>query len=265
MLSEITYAALASQTAFIITFPFIEEDEINLTIDGAVETDFTIAGTTLTLGGSVGVLLGGELVRLYRVTPNTDALLYTDFVGLTIFDETSLDRDQKQLLHLIQEHLDAAGKVHTGSVDYDGISFDLDTSSTWTETSARKMTPGTLEQYNPNGVFPVAKSGNDIVFPAGTYEVRVEFIMANTGGVNADGALALTDDENSGSQVVHFKTPDFEFFPAIASNTVQTATVAFTKTITFTHGDKLALRARNNAASGTVLSLEPSRLTFRRL
>jgi hypothetical protein len=101
-----TFSATAAQTAFTYTFPVLHSDHIKLAINGIAETDFTISGTTLTLGGTVPALSLGDQVRIYRETPRTFATLLFQATAVDHIDDTDLDTLVKSLLYVEQEILD---------------------------------------------------------------------------------------------------------------------------------------------------------------
>ena len=103
--SFLEYTGNGSNTAFSITFDYLDASHIACTVDG-VSTSFTLSngGTTATLASAPA---NGAAVRFTRTTSQATRL--TDYVAGSVLTETDLDTDSKQAFFMGQEGLDTIG------------------------------------------------------------------------------------------------------------------------------------------------------------
>jgi hypothetical protein len=108
-LSSVTYTGVNGQQAYGISFSFLQQDHVELYVNGilkTITTHYTIntAGTILTIISPT--IVGGEVIAIVRNTPaDEDDLLvtFTEGAGLTA---SSLNKSQLQLLYIEQENRD---------------------------------------------------------------------------------------------------------------------------------------------------------------
>ena len=100
--SFLEYTGNGSNTAFSITFDYLDAAHIACTVDG-VSTSFTLSngGTTATLAAPPA---NGAAIRFTRTTSQSTRL--TDYVAGSVLTETDLDTDSKQAFFMGQEGLD---------------------------------------------------------------------------------------------------------------------------------------------------------------
>ena len=267
LLAEVSYTAGAAQLIYTLTFPYVKQSEVYATIDGVAEADFTIVGSTLTFGGTV-TIVGGEIVRLYRLTPLPDADIYTDFAGLEIFSGTDFEKHQLQLLHAIQELKDLTPDRHAGTYVLSNrvVNNDNSVGNGWTEDAANKVTPQSVSQVSSDAAVLATISGSDVSLPAGNYRISLTMVIASpVAGVPCDIELSLTDEVDGPSQVRYFLTPTYELAGATAGVEIPHTTIVYTTHVMMDAAFKLAVRCRNNAAAGAALTVVPSQLTFLRI
>lgn len=107
--SSVSYVALASQQDFVITFGFLNDGHLTLTIDGSPVTAYTLPDTvTLRLDTPAS---SGEVVKIARNTPDTLAGQLVDFSKGSPVTEVNMDTFYRQLLYVIQEQSDSLDDV----------------------------------------------------------------------------------------------------------------------------------------------------------
>lgn len=101
--SIVEYTAGAAQDTFTITFTLLKEAHLRVFVDEVETFLFTISGTDMILDTPA---VGGEIVRLQRITPRTKATYLTTYVDGTGLTAKDLDQDRDQALFIMQEILD---------------------------------------------------------------------------------------------------------------------------------------------------------------
>ena len=101
-----TYTADGSATTFSVSFPYLSEGDIVVSVGGVVKTlttDYTVSasGVTFTTAPADGVI-----VELRRNTSQTARLV--DYTAGSIFKESDLDTDGLQTFYMSQEAIDIA-------------------------------------------------------------------------------------------------------------------------------------------------------------
>jgi hypothetical protein len=122
-----TYTGNGSTTNYSITFEYLEETDIKVTLNGTLTTAYTLANATtisFTTAPAVGVA-----IRIYRDT-NTDDLQSTFFAGSAIRAQ-DLNDNFNQILYSTQEtvarRVDSTGGTMTGNLEFaagKGIVFE---------------------------------------------------------------------------------------------------------------------------------------------
>jgi hypothetical protein len=124
------YTASAAQTDFTITFPYIAEGHVQVSIDGTLidndadadTSSYTIVSTTTVRIGAG--LAGGETVVITRNTSQSTRLV--DYASASTLTEEDLDNDSLQAFYMAQEGIDAAATA-----------LGLDSSDLWDAESKR--------------------------------------------------------------------------------------------------------------------------------
>jgi hypothetical protein len=152
-----TYTGDNSTVSYSFTFPYLEETDIKVSLDGVVTTAYTLSNaTTVTFNTAPG---SGVAIRIYRDT-NNDALAATFFAGSAIRAQ-DLNDDFLQNAYVTQEvknrYFDrSTGGTITGDV---AITGDFDVTGDTTLTGAVDVTgnvsiDGTLDM-NANRILDV--------------------------------------------------------------------------------------------------------------
>ena len=79
--TENTYTGNGSTTSYALTFQYIDEDDIKVSLNGTDTTAYTLANATTVLFNTAPA--NGVAIRIYRLT-NTDSLKATFFAGSAI-------------------------------------------------------------------------------------------------------------------------------------------------------------------------------------
>ena len=112
-----TYTGNGSLTTYSFTFPYLEETDIKVSLDGVVTTAYTLANATTINFNSAPA--NGVAIRIYRVT-DTDSAQATFFAGSAIRAQ-DLNDNNNQLLYATQEtinrRLDSTGGTMSGQLD----------------------------------------------------------------------------------------------------------------------------------------------------
>ena len=115
----VDYTATAGQTDFNFSFPFLENDHVEVFIDGVKSTAFTISlsPTRVVLDTAA---TGGETVRVRRSSDPTEDLV--DFVNGSILTESDLDRAYLHNRYLNEEAFEgntSSLQTAAGSTNFD--------------------------------------------------------------------------------------------------------------------------------------------------
>lgn len=125
--TENTYTGNGSTTNYSFTFPYLEETDIKVSLDGVLTTAYTLANaTTVSFTSAPG---NGVAIRIYRET-NADTLQATFFAGSAIRAQ-DLNDNFNQVLYNTQEtvdrRLDRTGGTMSGNIEFaagKGIVFE---------------------------------------------------------------------------------------------------------------------------------------------
>lgn len=115
-----TYTGDNSTVSYSFTFPYLEETDIKVSLDGVVTTAYSLSNaTTVTFNAAPA---SGAAIRIYRDT-NTDELAATFFAGSAIRAQ-DLNEDFLQSNYSVQEiqsrYVDAQVPVLQGNIDMNG-------------------------------------------------------------------------------------------------------------------------------------------------
>ena len=115
--SFVTHQGNGSTDTFAISFAFLSDEEVNVTVDGVTKTigtHFTVSGQTIEFISSE-IPVNGAAIRLQR---NTDiSAKKVDFQDGSVLTESDLDTNTEQILFALQENADdtASGVVPLGT------------------------------------------------------------------------------------------------------------------------------------------------------
>lgn len=129
------YSGVAADQTYTIPFNYLDESHVFVTVDD-VAADITVAGSVATI--VTPAIAGGEVIRVYRVTPRGDNERLVDFVSGSSVTANNLDNSALQLLYIIQESLDAG----TSSGGGGGTALGLNNTETAWDANALRVTNG---------------------------------------------------------------------------------------------------------------------------
>tara|TARA_R100000152_G_C6773553_1_gene200939 strand:- start:1067 stop:2257 length:1191 start_codon:yes stop_codon:yes gene_type:complete len=127
MATEVSYTGDGSDTTFDITFPFLKESHIGVSVAGVtknVTTDYTISGTVVTFTSAPA---NAAAIKIYRNT-NIDTPEHDYSAGSSI-TAASLNDNQKQALYAIEEAklvTTTSGGITTGNKNDITVNSDTD-------------------------------------------------------------------------------------------------------------------------------------------
>lgn len=113
MIASVTYNTSGSAGPYTITFPFIEDTDVEVYLDGVANTAFTIAGTALTLNTAPSAT---EI----EIRRNTQDDLYVDFSAPAPISPEDLDTATQQAIYIAQEAKDSIDAVQD-NVDAEAV------------------------------------------------------------------------------------------------------------------------------------------------
>jgi hypothetical protein len=125
----VDYTATASQTDFLFTFDYLEDEHVVVTVDGVTQeltTNYTIDLTStkkIVLSSPTTPIAGGEIVRIQRKSAPDENLV--DFQNGSVLTESELDRaylHNRYLAEESSEQNDISLRVKTGATgSFDAI------------------------------------------------------------------------------------------------------------------------------------------------
>jgi hypothetical protein len=189
-----TYTGDNSTVSYSFTFPYLEETDIKVSLNGVVTTAYSLSNaTTVTFDTAPGT---GVAIRIYRDT-NNDALAATFFAGSAIRAQ-DLNDDFLQNAYVTQEvknrYLDkSTGGTITGDVTITG-DFDVTGASSFT---GNVDITGTLDM-NANRILDVGTptAGTDATNK--TYVDTQDALKVAKAGDTMTGNLAMSNNKVTG-------------------------------------------------------------------
>jgi len=137
----------------------------------------------------------------------------------------------------------------------------------WWQAAARELTLTSLSaEHNVDGA--VALTGDELTLPEGVWRVRAEVIFGNNDGSNTGHpGLAIVDDVDGGSATLYAEAVQDVVLPAGATPTdpVSRERVVVEATISLTDATDITIRARNDAAAGTLTTRPGSLLVVEKV
>lgn len=146
-ITQNTYTANGILTQFSFTFPYLEESDVKVSLDGVDQatTEYSFANATTIEFNTAPT--NGQDVRIYRVT-DTDSAQATFFAGSSIRAQ-DLNDNNLQLLYATQEtvnrRVDSTGGSMTGDLDMNQNKvIDLATPTASTDASTKGYVDSTI-------------------------------------------------------------------------------------------------------------------------
>jgi hypothetical protein len=203
-----TYTGDNSTTLFSFTFPYLEESDVKVSLDGVdqLTTAYSFANATTISFNTAPA--NGVAIRIYRVTA-TDSAQATFFAGSAIRAQ-DLNDNNLQILYATQEtvnrRIDSTGGTMSGDLNMGGNKITNVASPTGGTDVVTKAYLDTFS-FNPAGTGNVGFTGNITVAGnitgAGTLGVTGAATFGSTatfGGdvtITSTGALTIPDGTNA--------------------------------------------------------------------
>ena len=202
-----TYTGNGSLTTYSFTFPYLEETDIKVSLDGVITTAYTFAtATSITFNTAPA---NGVAIRIYRVT-NTDSAQATFFAGSAIRAQ-DLNDNNNQLLYATQEtinrRLDNTGGTMSGQLDMGNNKIvNLATPTADTDAATKKyiddvaiagIGPGTARQLLQTNAGATAVEFTSNIDIPGTLDVTGVATFDSDTTFASTGAITIPDGTNA--------------------------------------------------------------------
>ena len=202
-----TYTGNGSLTTYSFTFPYLEETDIKVSLDGVVTTAYTLANATTINFNSAPA--NGVAIRIYRVT-DTDSAQATFFAGSAIRAQ-DLNDNNNQLLYATQEtinrRLDRTGGTMSGQLDMGNNKIvNLATPTADTDAATKKyiddvaiagIGPGTARQLLQTNAGATAVEFTSNIDIPGTLDVTGVATFDSDTTFASTGAITIPDGTNA--------------------------------------------------------------------
>jgi len=181
-----TYTGNGSLTEYSFTFPYLEESDVKVSLDGVdqLTTAYSFANATTISFNTAPA--NGVAIRIYRVTA-TDSAQATFFAGSAIRAQ-DLNDNNLQLLYATQEtvnrRIDSTGGTMSGDLNMGGNKITNVADPTSNTDVVTKNYLDTFS-FNPAGTGNVDFTGNITVAGTATFSDDVT--------INTTGALTIPD------------------------------------------------------------------------
>jgi len=181
-----TYTGNGSLTEYSFTFPYLEESDVKVSLDGVdqLTTAYSFANATTISFNTAPA--NGVAIRIYRVTA-TDSAQATFFAGSAIRAQ-DLNDNNNQLLYATQEtvnrRIDSTGGTMSGDLNMGGNKITNVADPTGGTDVVTKDYLDTFS-FNPAGTGNVDFTGNITVAGTATFSDDVT--------INTTGALTIPD------------------------------------------------------------------------
>ena len=243
-----TYTGNNSTTDYSITFEYLEETDVKVSLDGVlktVTTDYTFANaTTISFNTAPGT---GVAIRIFRDT-STDTAQVTFFAGSAIRAE-DLNRNNDQVLFSAQERknrgVDASGGSMTGELDMQTnkiVNLGTPTANADASTKAYvDSTVGTVSSYATSAAASAAAALASET-AAGTSETNAATSETNAATSATNSATSATNSATSATASANSAT-------AAATSETNAATSETNAATSATAASNSATSAASSAAS----------------
>ena len=181
-----TYTGNGSLTEYSFTFPYLEESDVKVSLDGVDQLTTAYSFANATTISFVTAPANGVAIRIYRVTA-TDSAQATFFAGSAIRAQ-DLNDNNNQLLYATQEtvnrRIDSTGGTMSGDLNMGGNKITNVADPTGGTDVVTKDYLDTFS-FNPAGTGNVDFTGNITVAGTATFSDDVT--------INTTGALTIPD------------------------------------------------------------------------
>jgi hypothetical protein len=243
-----TYTGNNSTTDYSITFEYLEETDVKVSLDGVlktVTTDYTFANaTTISFNTAPGT---GVAIRIFRET-STDTAQVTFFAGSAIRAE-DLNRNNDQVLFSAQERknraVDATGGSMTGELDMQTNKIvNLGTPTANADASTKAYVDSTVGLAGGSASAAAASAAAALASEtaAGTSETNAATSETNAATSATNSATSATNSATSATASANSAT-------AAATSETNAATSATNAATSATAASNSATSAATSAAS----------------
>ena len=188
--TENTYTGNGSTTSYALTFQYIDEDDIKVSLNGTDTTAYTLANATTVLFNTAPA--NGVAIRIYRRT-NVDSLKATFFAGSAIRAQ-DLNEDFLQNNYAVQEIQNNTWDKETQTIHSDEAWVSSDTQIATTAAMDARFQDEATETITSAEVWP---DNDDTVATTAAIDNRVDSKIdaAITGDIATDGTgITITND-----------------------------------------------------------------------
>ena len=228
----------ASAGPFSISFSYLDEDEVDVTVDGVLKTKtthYTFPSATTISFTSGNHPANGVAIKFQR---NTDiSALKVDFEDGSVLTETDLDNNSNQILYGLQEHLDTTlndlvyrdgSKTITGNLVFEGATDNAhETTLAITDPTSDKTitlpdTTGTVVTTGDTGTVTSTMLADGTIATADLADNSVTMAKLNSGTLPSD--IVVNENNLSANSVGSSELADDAVdTAAIADNAVTMA------------------------------------------
>lgn len=242
-----TYTGNNSTTEYSFTFPYLEESDVKVSLDGVDQatTAYSFANaTTISFNTAPGT---GVAIRIYRVT-NTDTAKATFFAGSAVRAQ-DLNDNATQLLYATQEtvnrRVDSTGGSMTGDLDMNQNKvIDLGTPTASTDASTKGYVDSTI---GTAGGYAAAAAASASAASASESAAATSATNAATSATNA--STSATNASTSATAAASSATAAASSATAAATSETNAATSATNAATSETNAGNSATAAASSAAS----------------
>jgi len=188
--TENTYTGNGSTTSYALTFQYIDEDDIKVSLDGVNTTAYTLANATTVLFNTAPA--NGVAIRIYRLT-NTDNLKATFFAGSAIRAQ-DLNDDFLQNNYAVQEIQNNTWDKETQTIHSDEAWVSSDSQIATTAAMDQRFLDEANEVVLSTDAW-ISDDGRVATTEAIDNRVDSKIDAAITGDIATDGTgITITDD-----------------------------------------------------------------------
>ena len=181
-----TYTGNGSTTNYSFTFPYLEETDIKVTLNGTTTTAYTLANATTIQFNTAPV--NGAAIRIYRVTD--DAALSAQFYPGSAIRSTDLNDNFTQNLYVTQEsNRDATQAITTADAATATANTALSNSSTAVSTANAASASAAAAVSTAN---TASTNASAAVATANTASTNASAAVTTANSAAADAATAIS-------------------------------------------------------------------------
>jgi len=195
-----TYSGNGSNKLFSITFPYLETTDVDVYLNGTLQTAYTFANATTIEFGTAPA--NGATVLLKRSTD--DATLQATFFPGSSIKASDLNDDFDQVLFIAQETTNAANTATstaasattTANSALSASAAAVSTANTASSNASAAVSTANTASTNASNAVSTANSANSTSNTANT-NANAAVVTANTASSNASTALSTANTASS--------------------------------------------------------------------